>query len=391
MQFKANNMKSPDDLKTKTHSKARTFSDVYSKNTLFKEMSQRADTEREESLRIEEQPKDSQPNFFKKMSNRETPEYDSRASRQSPSSHGEPSNAFGENESYSEHQYFPNSQNVKVSLEIPRNRRERDMVSEMSGQSSNKRSDLSGKYQQRQEAFISETRIRSIPESKRSQRQNDSEYSDIEVSHQSKNPFVQQASDFLVEEETSGSRVVSISSGDSPSKDDDITITAITDSQQLSSQMGQRPSIQFMIQTDDFDRSDTGGSPLLSKQNKFVVDSFKTMKCQEVNHKFSLSEDLSNMFQHLRAKTPLPRFQDQQVVSHGEFFRESESQSPNSKEVLTSEMQVLQISKPSLEVIEEKNNSHLAKGGSQKNVQTGKEIKPRLNHPDSSKCQSLKH
>ena len=391
MQFKANNMKSPEDLKAQTHSKARTFSDVYSKNTFFKEMSQRTDTEREESLRIEEQPQDSQPNFFKKMSNQETLEYDSEASGQTPSSNGEPNNAFGENESYSEYQYFPNSQHGKENFEIQRNKRERDKVSEMSGQSSNKRSDLSGNYQHRQETFISETRIRSIPESKRSQMQNDSEYSDIEVSHQSKNPFVQQTSDFLVEEGTSGSLVVSISSDDSPSKDEDITITAITDSQQLSSQMGQRPSIQFMIQTDDFDRSDTGGSPLLSKQKKFAVDSFKTMKSPEINHKFSLSEDLSNMFQHLRTKTPLPRFADQQVVSHGEFFQEPESQSPNSKEVLTSEMQVLQISKPSLEVIEEKNNSHLTKGGSQKNVQTGKEIKPRLSHPNSSKYQSLNH
>ena len=117
MQFKANNMKSPEDLKAQTHSKARTFSDVYSKNTFFKEMSQRTDTEREESLRIEEQPQDSQPNFFKKMSNQETLEYDSEASGQTPSSNGEPNNAFGENESYSEYQYFPNSQHGKETKE----------------------------------------------------------------------------------------------------------------------------------------------------------------------------------------------------------------------------------------------------------------------------------
>ena len=101
---------------------------------------------------------------------------------------------------------------------------------------------------------------------------------------------------------------------------DDITLTIVSNSQQLSSQMNLRPSIQFMNQdtTEEYQMSDNGGSPFISKMKEFMgeslqhpIDSSKIKTGK--NHKFSHSEDLTNVFNEMGSGKGMKRDLDQEM------------------------------------------------------------------------------
>jgi hypothetical protein len=118
-----------------------------------------------------------------------------------------------------------------------------------------------------------------------------------------------------VEKEQKGSKTSNHFSGSKTGKStirdesEDITLTIVTNSQQLSSQMNLRPSIQFMNQnvTDDFQLSDNAGSPFVNQMKAFMGESLKNPTEMNQfkspnNHKFSYSEDLTNIFNQINNK-----------------------------------------------------------------------------------------
>lgn len=91
---------------------------------------------------------------------------------------------------------------------------------------------------------------------------------------------------------------------------EDITLTMVSNSQQLSSQMNLRPSIQFMNQevTEDFQMSDNKGSPFITRIKGIMGESMKHPgqlgeDKTALNHKFSYSEDLTNIFNQINPKS----------------------------------------------------------------------------------------
>ena len=86
---------------------------------------------------------------------------------------------------------------------------------------------------------------------------------------------------------------------------EDITLTMVSNSQQLSSQMNLRPSIQFMNQdqTDEFQFSERTESPFVQDIKGVMGNSMKNSSVLgnvASNHKFSYSEDLTKVFEQIK-------------------------------------------------------------------------------------------
>jgi hypothetical protein len=116
---------------------------------------------------------------------------------------------------------------------------------------------------------------------------------------------------------------------------EDITLTIVTNSQQLSSQMNLRPSIQFMNQnnTEDFQMSDNAGSPFVNQMKAFMGESLKNpVEMNQykfpLNHKFSYSEDLTNIFNQINKTSEIKEKKQKQMETICDI--EDQVESPNS-------------------------------------------------------------